>query len=150
MAGSILILADDLQKNLADGDLRFTDYKIRVDKYVSKAGLTFPEETSSRHGLAEPDEVLSPIREVDFKAAGISSIVWASGFRYDFDWVKLPIFDDDGEPVHHAWGNMGCRGLFSGIQWLYKQSPLFLAGGAGGGRGLSGGADHGSELTNGI
>ena len=54
IAGSILIIADDLQKNLADGDLRFTDYKKLVDEYVSKAGLTCPEETSSRQEWPNP------------------------------------------------------------------------------------------------
>ena len=54
ITGSKLIIADDLQKNLADGDLRFTDYKKLVDEYVSKAGLTCPEETSSRQEWPNP------------------------------------------------------------------------------------------------
>jgi putative flavoprotein involved in K+ transport len=127
IARSILIIADDLQTNLADGDLRFTDYKKLVDKYVSKAGLNCPEEPSSRHGVAEPDEVLRPIREVDLKAAGISSIVWATGFHSDFDWVKLPIFDDGGEPVHQR-GVTSLPGIyFIGIKWLYKRKSHFMA-----------------------
>mgnify|MGYP001347424458 FL=1 len=127
IAGSRLIIADDLQKNLADGDLSFSNYKKLVDKYVSKAGLTFPEETSSRHGAAEPEEVLRPIREVDLKAAGISSIVWATGFRSDNDWVKLPIFDDDGMPVHKR-GATNFPGIyFIGIRWLYKRKSHFMA-----------------------
>jgi putative flavoprotein involved in K+ transport len=127
IAGSILIIADDLQKNLADGDLCFADYKKRVDKHVSKARLTCPEETSSRHGVAEPDDVLRPIREVDLKAAGISSIVWATGFRSDYDWVKLPIFNNGGEPVHQR-GVTSLPGIyFLEIKWLYKRKSHFLA-----------------------
>ena len=58
---SRLMIADDLKKNLAEGDLRFTDYKKLVDNYVRKTGLTAPEETSSGHAVAEPNEVLRPI-----------------------------------------------------------------------------------------
>jgi putative flavoprotein involved in K+ transport len=81
ISGTRLIIADDLKKNLVEGDLRFTDYKKSVDNYVSKTGLDGPAETSSDNGVAEPDEVLCPILEIDLKAAGISSIVWATGFR---------------------------------------------------------------------
>jgi len=71
--------------------------------------------------------VLRPIREVDLKGAGISSIVWATGFRADFDWVKLPIFDDGGEPVHQR-GVTGLPGMyFIGIKWLYKRKSHFMA-----------------------
>jgi putative flavoprotein involved in K+ transport len=127
IAGSILIIADDLQKNLADGDLSFSDYKKLVDKYVTKAGLNCPEEPSPRHGVAEPDEVLRPILEVDLKVAGISSIVWATGFRYDFGWVKVPIFDDTGEPVHQR-GVTRFPGIyFLGMRWLYKRKSHFMA-----------------------
>ena len=126
ISGSRLIIADDLKKNLAEGDLRFTDYKKLVDNYVSKTGLTVPEETSSDHGVAEPDEVLHPILEIDLKNAGISSIVWATGFRYDFDWVKLPIFDNTGEPVHRR-GVTSFPGIyFLGLRWLYKRKSFFL------------------------
>jgi putative flavoprotein involved in K+ transport len=100
MTGSKVFIADDLQKNLADGDLRFTEYKKIVDNYIRKNGLDVPEEASSDHGVAEPNEVLRPILELDLKAAGISAIVWGTGFRYDFDWVKLPIFNDTDEPIH--------------------------------------------------
>ncbi len=126
ISGSRLIIADDLKKNLAEGDLRFTDYKRLVDNYVSKTSLTVPDETSSDHGGAEPDEVLRPILELDLKTAGISSIIWGTGFRYDFDWVKLPIFDNTGEPVHRR-GVTSLPGIyFLGIKWVYKRKSHFM------------------------
>src|SRR5262245_40134163 len=94
ITGSKLVIADDLQKNLADGDLRFIEYKKAVDNYVRKTGLNVPEDISSDQGVTEPDEALHPILRLDLKAAGISSIVWATGFHYEFGWVKLPIFGD--------------------------------------------------------
>ena len=57
---------------------------------------------------------------------GVSAIVWASGFRCEFDWVKLPIFDDGGEPVHRR-GVTELPGIyFLGLRWLYKRKSAFL------------------------
>ena len=111
---------------MAAGDIGFTNYKKLVDNYVSKTGLTVPEEAFSGQEVAEPDEVLRPILKIDLKAAGISSIVWATGFRSDFDWVKLAIFDDGGEPIHQR-GVTGLPGIyFIGIKWLYKRKSHFM------------------------
>ena len=27
-------------------------------------------------------------------------VIWATGFRPDYDWIKLPIFDEHGYPRH--------------------------------------------------
>ena len=127
ITGSKVTITDDLKKNLEEGDLRFTDYKKLVDNYVNKTGLKAPEEEPSfDHAVVEPDEVLRPILELDLKTAGISAIVWATGFRYDFDWVKLPIFGDAGEPVHQR-GVTTLPGVyFLGIKWLYKRKSHFM------------------------
>ena len=36
------------------------------------------------------------ITELDLKKSGISTIVWATGYAFDFSLVKLPIVDSDG------------------------------------------------------
>jgi putative flavoprotein involved in K+ transport len=76
--------------------------------------------------VAEPKEVSNPILEPDLKTAGIKSIVWATGFRNDFGWVRLPIFNDTGEPVHRR-GVTALPGIyFLGLRWLYKRKSYFL------------------------
>jgi putative flavoprotein involved in K+ transport len=93
-----------------------------VDDYVTKNGLDFPAER-------EPDielNIPSRISPLNFKDTGIGAVVWASGFRCNFDWVKLPIFDDAGEPVHRR-GVTQLPGIyFLGLRWLYKRKSAFL------------------------
>jgi putative flavoprotein involved in K+ transport len=60
------------------------------------------------------------------RAAGISSIIWATGFRYDFDWVKLPIFNYAGEPIHQRGVTTRPGIYFLGIKWLYKRKSHFM------------------------
>jgi putative flavoprotein involved in K+ transport len=121
-----LKFADDLKENLAKGDESLENFKKAVDDYVAKVGLEAPEVQTSEVSPNIPKEVSSPVARLDLTDAGVSAIVWASGFRCDFDWVKLPIFDVGGEPVHRR-GVTELPGIyFLGLRWLYKRKSAFL------------------------
>ena len=69
-----------------------------------------------------------PIQELALRARGITSVVWATGFRNDFGWVQLPIFDQAGEPVHRR-GVTACPGVYLlGRSWLHTQKSSFIYG----------------------
>jgi len=121
-----LILASDLKENMVKGDKWFGDFKRSVDDYIEKTRMDC-EQDPAEVDLPDPKEVISPILEMDIKAAGINSIVWSSGFRYDFDWVKLPIFDKTGEPIHVRGVTRAAGVYFLGLQWLYKLKSAFLS-----------------------
>ena len=40
--------------------------------------------------------------ELELGAAGITSVVWASGFAPDFSYLRLPVLADDGWPIHQG------------------------------------------------
>jgi putative flavoprotein involved in K+ transport len=121
-----LMLADDLEQHLAKGDESFENFKKAVDEYVTKAGLDVPEVKESDMRPNTITAISNSISHLNLKDAGISAIVWASGFRYDFDWVKLPIFDDGGEPVHRRGVTQLPGAYFLGLRWLYKRRSSFL------------------------
>ena len=58
--------------------------------------LDAPEEElpQLRDGYEQPI-----IEELDLKATGITTIIWATGYNYDYGLVKMPIFDGDGFPI---------------------------------------------------
>ena len=94
---------------------------------MTKTALDVPEDEELNGGKAEPKEVSHPILELNLKTAGIKSIVWASGFRYDFGWVKLPILDETGAPIHRR-GVTASPGIyFLGLKFLYKLKSAFLS-----------------------
>jgi putative flavoprotein involved in K+ transport len=117
-----LTLADDLSQNLAKGDESLENFKRAVDEYVTKNGLDFPAEPEPS---VEPN-IPSPVSRFRLKDADVSAIVWASGFRCNFDWVKLPIFEDGGEPVHRRGVTQFPGIYFLGLRWLYKRKSAFL------------------------
>jgi putative flavoprotein involved in K+ transport len=57
--------------------------------------------------------------ELDYRAAGIRSIVWCIGFRTDYSWLDLPVFNGRGQPSHVR-GVTPVPGIyFIGLPWLY-------------------------------
>lgn len=117
-----LIFADNLEQSLAKGDERFTDFKKAVDDYVRINGLEFPDEDDAHLTPFYP----TPMPRLNLSEANITAIIWATGFRCNFDWVKLPVCNEAGEPVHRR-GVTEFPGIyFLGLRWLYKRKSAFL------------------------
>ena len=123
-----LHIAADIEETLAQGDAWFASLRHRMDAYAEKNGMP----PSPDSAMEEPAHALpswsQPISELAPVRAGITSVVWCSGFRSDFGWIKLPIFDDAGEPRHQR-GVTQRRGLyFLGLRRTYAVSSALLAG----------------------
>ena len=53
-------------------------------------------------------------------ANGISAVIWCTGYRYDFGWLKLPVLDARGTPVQRR-GVTECPGVyFLALHWMHK------------------------------
>jgi len=131
-ADNKLALAADLGENLARGDTSLIALKRRCDEHVVRHALDLPAPDESVN-LPDPAEVADPILTLDLAAAGIDTIVWATGFRYDFDWIDVPVFDacaQTGSRVpRHKRGVTNVPGVyFLGLPWLYKWKSAFLFG----------------------
>lgn len=62
------------------------------------------------------------------RAAGVTPVIWATGYTRDFSWIDLAVLDVQGEPVHRG-GVTDVPGLyFLGLQWLTKMNSSFLSG----------------------
>lgn len=55
----------------------------------------------------------------DGRVLNVQSIIWATGFKPNFAWIKLPIFDENGYPLHH-------RGVVEAVPGLYFLGLPFL------------------------
>lgn len=120
--------ASDLAANIAGGDRSLFSMLDAADAHVAANGLELPEEPEARVVIADPDCVTDPILELDFAAAGITSIVWATGYALDFGWLEVGGFDDKGRPEHHR-GVSPVPGLyFLGLAWLSRRASPFIWG----------------------
>jgi putative flavoprotein involved in K+ transport len=90
-----LAVAPDLHEGLMKADEFEAKLLDMIDGYIERTGLDAPPEQrpALRDGYDLPQRT-----EIGLKAEGIGTIVWAAGYVFDFDMVRLPIFDDDGFP----------------------------------------------------
>ncbi len=123
-AGKV-VLAPDLMENLAKADKFEAEAVKLVDDYIEKSGLDAPEERLPQLRDGYQAKVVS---ELDCRTAGIGSVIWATGYAFDFSLVKLPVLDGDGYPVQKR-GVTNYPGLyFVGLPWLHTQKSGLLIG----------------------
>jgi putative flavoprotein involved in K+ transport len=117
--------APDLYENLSAADKFEADFFKRVDAYIATTGMAAPPETlpALRDGFEQP-----VLPELDLAAAGVTNVIWATGYAFDFSRVRLPIFDADGYPIQTR-GVTEYPGLFFvGLPWLHTAKSGLIYG----------------------
>jgi putative flavoprotein involved in K+ transport len=113
--GTRLILDDDLTQCLDQADQVSESIKTTIDGFIVKKGIAAPDESRYHPIWAPPHERPA----LDYRAAGITSVVWCIGFRADYGWIDLPVFNGRGQPKHVR-GVTPVPGIyFLGLPWLY-------------------------------
>lgn len=118
-----LIFAPDVRENLAKGDKMEADRLKAIDAYIEKHQLNLPTERvpELRDGYDQPE-----ILELDWQS--ITSVIWATGYAFDYSLVRLPVTDEDGYPVQER-GVTQYPGLyFLGMPYIYKQKSGLVYG----------------------
>jgi putative flavoprotein involved in K+ transport len=124
----VLGFAGDLAENIRRGDANYLSVLDEADAYVARNGLDFPDEPDARKIGADPDCLREPVLELDLARAGVTSIIWATGFALDFGWMQVDVFDEKGRPVHER-GVSDVPGLyFLGLPWLARRASPFIWG----------------------
>ena len=113
--GTRLTFLPTLKKALDKADSVYNSICCDIDRYLEREGIDAP---GGRH--YEP--VWTPEAEptdLDLTAAGVTSVIWAIGYRPDYRWVRVGVFDGTGHPTHTR-GVTAVPGLyFLGLPWLH-------------------------------
>jgi putative flavoprotein involved in K+ transport len=82
------------------------------------------------HRVPRVDDVVDGMpRLADGRLLEVAVVVWATGFRSDFGWIDLPIFDDAGAPAHHRGVVAAAPGLyFLGLPFQYSSTSDHVGG----------------------
>jgi len=121
----VMRFAPDLAQNLARGDANYLSVLDEADAYVARNGLDLPEEPEARRILPDPTCVTDPILALNLKEAGIGSIIWATGYRVDYSWLKVDAFDEKGRPKHQRGVSAEPGIYFLGLPWLSSRGSSF-------------------------
>jgi putative flavoprotein involved in K+ transport len=120
--GGVLHLADDLVETGAAAQRSLGRVLTRIDAVANDMGLP-AEGWPPAIDLAAP----TPSR-LELRAAGIRSVLWATGFRRDYAWLQVPVLDAQGEVIHQG-GITPAPGLYVlGLRFLRHRRSSFIDG----------------------
>lgn len=120
--------ASDLAANIAAGDADYLSVLDSADAHIEREGLDFPEEPEARTIGPEPDCVRNPILDLDLAKAGITTIIWATGYALDFGWLQFDVMDERGRPAHQRGVSTVPGFYFLGLAWLSRRASPFIWG----------------------
>lgn len=124
-AGRRVALADDLAESIAHAETKMHHLLDRVDRFIEARGLDTAFPATPR---PEPVPVPETPRVVDLGAAGIRTVLWATGFRREYPWLHVPVLDARGEVMHEG-GVTPEPGLYVlGLYFLRRRNSSFLDG----------------------
>ncbi|MHA1566849.1 MAG: NAD(P)-binding domain-containing protein [Alphaproteobacteria bacterium] len=117
-----------------------SDYKMgrlldTFDAWASESGMDGEIEPSYR--LASTEVEGSPPLGMDLAAAGIGTIIWATGYRPDFSYLEVPVLDRKGR-IRHDGGIVDSPGMYlMGMQFLRRRKSALIDGAGDDARDLS-------------
>jgi len=125
---NVMYFATDLADNIARGNAYTLSLLDEADAYVVRNGLDFPEEPEVRKVEPNPPCVTNPVLELNLTEVGITSILWATGFDVDYNWLKVDAFDEEGKPKHERGISAEAGIYFLGLPWQSRRSSSFIWG----------------------
>jgi putative flavoprotein involved in K+ transport len=118
----------NLARNIALGDANYLSTLNAADAYVAQKRLDLPEEPEAHRIARDPPCVIDPTLQLNLSDAGITTIIWATGYALDFDWLQVPAFDDKGRPAHERGVSVVPGLYFLGLSWLWRRASPFIWG----------------------
>ena len=125
VAGVEARFADDLVTTTAAADIKLASLLRRIDNYIAVEGVVADAAPNFvPHCLA----FAGAETRIDLKAAGIGTVLWATGFRRSYPWLQVPVLDASGE-IQHQGGVTPVPGLFViGLHFLRRRNSSFIDG----------------------
>src|SRR3984885_12171074 len=117
--GWSVAFADDLPATTSAAQARMDRLLRSIDAFITDG--------SSEDPLPAFTAPPGPAR-LDLRRAGITTVIWATGYRPAYPWLKVPVLDRHGE-IDHRRGVTRVPGLYAlGLRSLYRRNSSFVDG----------------------
>jgi putative flavoprotein involved in K+ transport len=129
--GHKLVLADTVAECIRHGDERSAEMSRQLDQAIAARGLPMPPVEDDPGDIPHPDpsSVHSP-PELDLRAAGVSTILWSTGFTGAFDFLAPELKGADGLPLIDARRGPVDGLHYIGFPWLTSRGSGVIPGAA--------------------
>jgi putative flavoprotein involved in K+ transport len=127
------LLGRDLFWWLTKSRLFNTTVKSRLGRRLSTRETLIgssPRALQRRHGVELKPRVVDAndrtVRFEDESELEVDAVVWATGYRPDYSWIQLPVFDEDRR-LRHRRGVTEVPGLyFVGLTWQHTRGSALI------------------------
>jgi putative flavoprotein involved in K+ transport len=120
-----LMLAGDAGELLTAADKSYAGFIEAADTLGATPSLSSELDQKETSAPLPPARV-DGIRRLNLCQENIGAIIWATGYGYNFDWLKLPITDANGVPIQQR-GVTACPGVyFLGLHWMHSWRSAIL------------------------
>lgn len=124
----IITFKEDLAENVREGDANYLSLLEEADAYVARNKLVMPFEDQAKVIGPDPVCMSQPVLSLNFAEEDIKTIIWATGFKQDFGWLKVDAFDAAGKPSHKNGVSHEPGIYFLGLPWLSMRGSSFIWG----------------------
>ena len=115
-----------LRNHCALADLKMNRLLKRIDEWISEEGLD--SRVAPPHRFDSTRVETSPPLEINFASSDIRTILWATGFQPDYEWLHAPVFDRKGR-IRHDGGVVDAPGMYLlGVNFLRRRKSSFIHG----------------------
>lgn len=124
-AGSSVHFAEDLAASVASAEAKLSRLLARIDEFIDRRGWAgdLPAAAPRR-----PVRVSEAAAKLDLKRERIAAVVWATGYRRSYPWLRVPVLDERGE-IRHDKGVTPEPGLYVlGLQFQRTRKSSFIDG----------------------
>lgn len=128
VAGTRLSFAPDLAEHLRFADDTARQMRQYVDEHIARSGIAAPPSEPDPADVACDPSAFDPTGELDLVDRGVTTVIFTTGFGADLSWLRVPVLDDRGAPVHDD-GRARIDGLwFLGWAWLRRRKSGIIWG----------------------
>jgi len=119
------LFSGSLANLCAAADLKMNRLLESIDRWINENGLN--ELVGLRERYAPTGVAAAPRLNIDLERDGFGAVLWTTGYRPDFSWLKLPVFDGKGTLMHD--GGVVTEGLYAmGLPYLRQRKSTFIDG----------------------
>jgi putative flavoprotein involved in K+ transport len=127
VAGTRVWFADDLASSVHAADRKLLRLLQRIDRYVA-ASPALDSTEPARQPTPIDVSAMRSTRSLDLAAEGMTTVIWATGFRRDYSWLRVPVLDAS-EEIIHARGVTPAAGLYAmGLRFQHTRKSSFIDG----------------------
>ena len=126
IAGGVAQFSGSLTNVCKLADLKLNRLLDAFDAWAGAAGLDGDVDPPQRFTQTA---LPSPALAVDLRQGEIGTVIWACGYRPDYSWLHLPVFDRRGRVVHDGGVVSGAAGVYLlGTPFLRRRRSSFISG----------------------